>query len=400
MRIAHTSDWHLGAMLRQKKRYDEFDRFLAWFLGILKEEKIDVLLIAGDVFDTSSPSNRAAEQYYSFRAQVRDTGVKKVIVTAGNHDSASFLDAPKSVLKFLKVHTIGKADPDFHDQIIPLEEKDSVCAVVCAVPFLRDRDIRQTMPGENVETLERKRREAVIAYYKGICARAAELYPDVPQIVTGHFFATGGKVSDTHFTGNLSNISVSELPDGISYLALGHLHTPQSVGTRENYRYSGSPLKMSFGDNDAAKEILILDTGALEKTPQKIIVPEFQKMEHIEGDMEQIKARITELGTTSESIWLSVENTGPFIADLQGELNELCRNTPLLKLLFYRNQAPNPVSAVKRHSAIKELSKVTPETVFCNYLKEKEVAEDTQAQLIAAFRQIVTELAEEDSNAQ
>ncbi|MBE6384523.1 MAG: exonuclease subunit SbcD [Lentisphaerae bacterium] len=399
MKILHTSDWHLGAVLRQEKRYDEFDKFLAWFLEILKEEKIDVLLIAGDVFDTSAPSNRAAEQYYSFLAQVRDTGVKKVIVTAGNHDSASFLDAPKSVLKFLKVHTIGKANPDFHDQIIPLEENDSVCAVVCAVPFLRDRDIRQTMPGENVETLEKKRREAVIAYYKGICARAAELHPGVPQIVTGHFFATGGKVSDSLFTGNLSNISVSELPDGISYLALGHLHTPQNVGGKENYRYSGSPLKMSFGDNDAKKEILILDTGALEKTPQSISVPEFQKMAHIEGDMEQIKAKILELGTSAESIWLSVLNTGPFVGNLQAELNDLCKNT-LLKVLICQNQAKNPVSAVRRSSAIRELSKVTPETVFCDYLKEKEVAEDTQVQLIAAFRQIVAELAEEDANAQ
>ena len=156
---------------------------------------------------------------------------------------------------------------------------------------------------------------------------------------------------------------------------------------------------MSFGDNDAKKEILILDTGALEKTPQSISVPEFQKMAHIEGNMEQIKAKILELGTSAESIWLSVLNTGPFVGNLQAELNDLCKNT-LLKVLICQNQAKNPVSAVRRSSAIRELSKVTPETVFCDYLKEKEVAEDTQVQLIAAFRQIVAELAEEDANAQ
>ena len=272
MKILHTSDWHLGAMLYQEKRYDEFDAALEWMLKLLQKEAIDILLIAGDVFDTATPSNRAMDQYCQFLSEAVKGGIKQIIITAGNHDSVSFLEAPKQVLRHLNIHVIGKADPEFKDQLIPLkDEKENIQAVICAVPFLRDRDIRQAAAGEDLDTLYQKRYDGVINYYKAICGKASELYPGVPQIVTGHFFAAGGKLSKDHTMGNLFSINVKELPDTISYLALGHLHTPQTVAGKSNFRYSGSLLKMDFGDHDVAKEMLILDTANLSAEPEKIV---------------------------------------------------------------------------------------------------------------------------------
>ena len=400
MKILHTSDWHLGAMLYQEKRYDEFDAALEWILKLLQKEAIDILLIAGDVFDTATPSNRAMEQYCQFLSEAVKGGIKQIIITAGNHDSVSFLEAPKQVLRHLNIHVIGKADQEFKDQLIPLkDEKENIQAVICAVPFLRDRDIRQAAAGEDLDTLYQKRYDGVINYYKAICGRASELYPGVPQIVTGHFFAAGGKLSKDHTMGNLFSINVKELPDTISYLALGHLHTPQTVAGKSNFRYSGSLLKMDFGDHDVAKEMLILDTANLSAEPEKIEVPVFQRIENIQGDMEAIAARIAELKKEGLPVWLNVTHTGEFLSNLQYQLNELCKNSKL-KVVFNKNAKDNPVLHQQKAVHNKQLSELTPLDVFDSLLRSHDIHDEKQSVLRTLFQEAVTLLNSEDRRAE
>ena len=111
MRILHTSDWHIGRTLYGRKRYEEFEAFLTWLAETIQENAIDALLVAGDVFDTSAPSNRAQELYYRFLCRVATSSCRHVIVVAGNHDSPSFLNAPKELLKALNVHVVGSSPP-------------------------------------------------------------------------------------------------------------------------------------------------------------------------------------------------------------------------------------------------------------------------------------------------
>jgi len=98
MKILHTSDWHIGRTLYGRKRYEEFEAFLVWLAGTIIQEQVDVLLVAGDVFDTSAPSNRAQELYYRFLCRIAASSCRHVVVTAGNHDSPSFLNAPRELL--------------------------------------------------------------------------------------------------------------------------------------------------------------------------------------------------------------------------------------------------------------------------------------------------------------
>ena len=107
MKILHTADWHIGRALYGRKRYDECEAFLNWLICTLKKENIEVLLVAGDIFDNAAPSNRAQELYYRFLRQVADSPCRHVIIIAGNHDSPSFLNAPKELLKALHVHVVG-----------------------------------------------------------------------------------------------------------------------------------------------------------------------------------------------------------------------------------------------------------------------------------------------------
>ena len=103
MKIIHTSDWHLGRSLYGRKRYDEFENFLDWLAELIENEGIEALLVSGDVFDNIAPSNRSQELYYSFLCKIASSECRHVVITAGNHDSSSFLNAPREILRFLNV---------------------------------------------------------------------------------------------------------------------------------------------------------------------------------------------------------------------------------------------------------------------------------------------------------
>ena len=158
MKILHTSDWHLGRSLYDKKRYDEFEAFLDWLTNFMTLNKIDLLLVAGDIFDTTTPGNKAQELYYRFLGKIPLTGCRHVVITGGNHDSPTFLDAPKSILGSLDIHVVGSITDSPEDEIFVLKDKQGLTeAIVCAVPFLRDRDVRTAeadeTPGDKTQKL-------------------------------------------------------------------------------------------------------------------------------------------------------------------------------------------------------------------------------------------------------
>ena len=174
MKVLHTSDWHLGRSLYGRRRYDEFSEFLKWLTDTIITEKVDALLIAGDIFDTCTPSNKAQELYYQFLCKVSSSCCKNIVVIAGNHDSPSFLNAPKELLKVLNVFVVGAMTEDPADEVIVLkDENERPSAIVCAVPYLRDRDIRSFEAGESVEDKNSKLMEGLKQHYADVC-RIAE----------------------------------------------------------------------------------------------------------------------------------------------------------------------------------------------------------------------------------
>jgi len=169
MKFLHTSDWHLGSSLYGRKRYDEHAAFLAWLVGQVAARAVDALLVAGDVFDNTSPSNRAQELYYGFLHDVSRTGCRHVVVVGGNHDSPSFLDAPKSLLRAMSVHVVGERRDDPLQEVVALKDRQGrLEAVVCAVPYLRDRDLRMVEAGATPEDRSRKLVVGLKAHYVAV----------------------------------------------------------------------------------------------------------------------------------------------------------------------------------------------------------------------------------------
>ncbi|HNX21587.1 MAG TPA: exonuclease subunit SbcD, partial [Bacteroidales bacterium] len=235
MKILHTSDWHLGRTLYSKKeRQEEHKAFLEWLLKTIHEEKINLLLIAGDVFDTASPSSSSQKIYYDFLVQVRNSGCKQVIIVGGNHDSPSFLNAPKEILSALNVTVIGNVGTHIEDEIVVVRDAQNEPAlIVCAVPFLRERDISRFAEGETYADRSKRINENIQKHYEEIAAIAEKkretLGRKIPIVVTGHLSVSGGKrdaddgVRETYI-GNIEAIGIDIFPKTFDYVALGHYH--------------------------------------------------------------------------------------------------------------------------------------------------------------------------------
>ncbi|RLJ21052.1 exonuclease sbcCD subunit D [bacterium endosymbiont of Escarpia laminata] len=409
MKILHTSDWHIGRALYGRKRYQEFDAFLSWLAEKIDQEQVDALLVAGDVFDTSTPSNRAQALYYRFLCRVAASSCHHVIVIAGNHDSPSFLNAPKELLRALNVHVVGSTSESRDDEVLLLHSRDgSPELIVCAVPYLRDRDIRVAEAGESIDDKEQKLIEGIRTHYAEVCDLAEQkrnsLGIEVPIIAMGHLFAAGGQTVDGDgvrelYVGSLAHVTSGIFPECIDYLALGHLHVPQKVNASEVMRYSGSPLPMGFGEATQEKSVCLVAFTGRKATVTLIKTPVFQRLERIQGDWDEISARILALSATQSQAWLEVVyEGGEVVGDLRDLLETAISETNLEILRVKNNRIIDRV--LNRIHDNETLDDLDINDVFARCLEAHEVPEAQRPELLLAYQETITVLNEADTRAE
>lgn len=409
LRLLHTSDWHIGRTLYGRKRYEEFEAFLTWLAETIQQNQINALLVAGDVFDTSSPSNRAQELYYRFLCRVAASSCRHIVVVAGNHDSPSFLNAPRELLKALDVHVVGSSTASPEDEVLVLRnEQDAPELIVCAVPYLRDRDIRVAEAGESVEDKERKLIEGIRTHYAAVAALAEqkreELGVDIPIVGTGHLFTAGGQTVDGDgvrelYVGSLAHVTAGIFPACFNYLALGHLHVPQKVNGSETIRYSGSPLPMGFGEAKQQKSVCQVEFHSTAASVQLIDVPIFQKLERVKGDWEGISNRIIELSATDSQGWLEVIYDGTeVIGDLRERLEAAISGTQMEILRIKNNRIIERVlGQIHEEETLDDLN---VNDVFERCLAVHEVPEEQRPELLRAYQETVSSFYEDDVQAE
>jgi len=409
MRVLHTSDWHIGRTLYGRKRYEEFESFLTWLAETIQENSIDALLVAGDVFDTSAPSNRAQELYYRFLCRVAASSCRHVVVVAGNHDSPSFLNAPKELLKALDVHVVGSSTESPEDEVLVLRnEQDAPELIVCAVPYLRDRDIRMAEAGESVEDKERKLIDGIRNHYATVAALAEqkreELGADIPIVALGHLFTAGGHTVDGDgvrelYVGSLAHVTAGIFPACLDYLALGHLHVPQKVNGLETIRYSGSPLPMGFGEAKQQKSVCQVEFHSTAASVQLIDVPVFQKLERVKGDWDGISSRILELSATGTRGWIEVIYDGiEVIGDLRDRLESVISGTQLEILRIKNNRIIDRVlGQIHEEETLDDLN---VNDVFERCLAVHDVPEDQRPELLRAYQETLSSFNEDDRQAE
>lgn len=300
MRVLHTSDWHLGHVLHGMSREREHRELLSWLVRALVAEQIEVLLVTGDVFDSSTPSAAAEAAWFDFLAEARRARPEMdIVVIAGNHDSPSRLSAPAAVLKRLNVHIVGqlprraKADGggiDFDRMLIPVAGGRGLIA---AVPFLRPLDLSAVLLGETAErssagapvgepeAAEAAKAEAhdgdsledgPAAVYREVAAAArARLGPGQALIVTGHLYVAGAEpswLSERRIAvGGQEALPPGLFPEDAQYVALGHLHRAQRVLV-EHVRYAGAPIPLAMVEAPYRHSVVVVELDG--KQPAQI----------------------------------------------------------------------------------------------------------------------------------
>ncbi len=273
LHIIHTADWHLGQTFFGYDREEEHEAFLSWLNDTLVRRQADVLLIAGDVFDVANPSAAAQRRFFRFlREANRRNPHLQVVIIAGNHDSATRLEAPVPLLEELHTSIVGivprtdLCQIDFDSLLVPLYNKEGKREALClAVPYLRQGDYPASKEGKDSCV------EGVIRMYHQLYDYAdGQRLPGEALLAMGHLHATGAELSDDDrsertILGGLESVPADAFKEGLAYTALGHIHKAQRVGGREHVRYAGSPLPMSFSEQHYRHQVvtLTLENGCL-----------------------------------------------------------------------------------------------------------------------------------------
>ncbi len=403
LHVLHTADWHLGQKFLNFDRQEEHQMALDWLKDTISKKEIDVLIIAGDVFDIQNPPNYAREMYYNFLFQLRDTNCRHIVIIGGNHDSPAMLNAPKLALKALNAYVVGSASDTSNSDVIKLKnEVGKLEAVIAAVPFLRDQDIRRSVVGEtDLERIERIKLGIVRHYEK--MGEEVKKYVDekVPIIATGHLYAKGAEASadqNNIYIGNRENISASQFPAIFDYVALGHIHRAQYLGEQEHVRYSGSIIPLRFKetkDDKSVTEIIFEDRSI--QSINMIPIPEFRRLKTIEGDIEKVRDSLERFAKKEReglAPWVEIMvETDQFIPNLDADLRELVKDASLqiLKIKTLRQH-----HALAQGAEMKDLEELDPEEVFKQKCTSYGSPPEQMEQLVGTFRELKTWMNEQE----
>ena len=287
MRILHTSDWHIGHRLYERPRIEEHRQFLDWLLMTLQENAVDVLLVSGDIFDTALPSSEATDLYYQFLFRLYRETQAHAVITAGNHDSPRHLAAPREFLRMGRIHVVGPASKPAACVLNLPAENPSVA--IAAVPYLSENELSHISFETEPERAERYRERLKVFYRQCVESMPSGL----PKILMGHLFVHGGKVGDSERNiqiGGATAMQISDFPDDVTYVALGHLHRPHAVsGASYPVYYAGSPLPLRFNEANYSKKVYLLDVPASGNVEvEEIEIPIFKELRTVAGNLDEI----------------------------------------------------------------------------------------------------------------
>jgi DNA repair protein SbcD/Mre11 len=412
MKFLHTADWHLGRRLHGQDLAEEMNASLNEILRLIREHRVDALVHAGDVFDSGTPPHHAMKQYYSFLKRAVAAGCGTIIITGGNHDSPTALNAPKDLLQALNIHVVGCATESIADEVVPIQNTGGdILGYCCAVPFLRDKDLRYSVPGES----DAKRSKRIIAgirqHYDNVVQEAEKVNTQgLPLIATGHLFAQGGAAGDLDgkkeqiHVGNLGQIGADIFPDSLAYVALGHLHRSQTVGQQSHIRYSGSPVPLDFSERDDANHVHIVEClpGKV-ATTQTIELPRFRCLVRFSGTFAEAERAIRDFDTTAHKLSIYAEvhltpddNAKASLMDVKGHFNTVAKDHHGDKMYILKVPSihTSGASAFDDSHTI-ALEEVSPTDIFIKRLENEGYDSNQKNELLQTFQELLELVAED-----
>ncbi|MDR7121141.1 exonuclease subunit SbcD [Rheinheimera soli] len=401
MRILHSSDWHLGQHFIGKSRADEHKALFGWLKQQIELHQVDALIVAGDIFDTATPASYARELYHQLIVNLQPTGCQLVML-GGNHDSVAVLQESKELLACLHTQVVPGWLGAAESHLLVLNNKAGKAgAILAALPFLRSRDVLQSLGGQQASDKQQQLQQAIADCYQQCFSQAvalrSELELELPLLATGHLTTVGASSSESVreiYIGSLEAFPASAFP-GFDYIALGHIHQPQLVAGKEHIRYSGSPIPLSFDEAKQQKSMVLLDFSRPEAKIELLPIPCFQPLL-------SLKCSLTELHTLlqqplamlqpGQKLWLELVLTGSdgYLSDLQSQVQQHLEALPveLLKLRRARQAAVGVLQADQQES----LHEMTPDLVLQRRLATEELTDSEKAEFQQMLQQVLTQL--------
>ncbi len=412
LRLLHTSDWHLGQSLRDMDRHEEHRLFLAWLGNLLEDNHrkgtpFHATLVAGDVFDGPNPSARAQGLYYDFIEKARH--FTRLVITAGNHDSAERLQAPSPLLERLGTFvTGGWPEPgaaDLDSMIVPVQGEGE-SALVLAMPFLRLGDLgsfTSEQAGTHFVEAHRKRYRQLLeatqqsTAYRSVAGQAL--------IGMGHCFVSGATTNEDteRRVGNQDELPHDIFPPELSYVALGHLHKAQKIGGKEYIRYSGSALPLGFSEVSYKHQVVdvTIENGVfVSATP--IFIPrsrEFLVIPKLHAPWPEVQIALQSLPAIQENnpsdplrplLEIRIEPSDPSISGLREQILSLLSDKwPLLfRIDFSKNSMEGSLGALMDSRSLEDIQ---PEEVFRTLCAEKKIDPSLMEELLHDFHSLLTD---------
>jgi DNA repair protein SbcD/Mre11 len=402
MRLLHTADWHLGQKFIAQSREAEQALALDWLLATIEQERVEVLVVSGDVFDVHNPPVSAEDLYYAFLTRLRATGCRHVVVIGGNHDSPARLNAPRGILRALQMHVVGAATGQIDDLLLTLRATDGTPELfVAAIPFLRDRDFRFTTASEQTADRIRQIQEGIGRHYAEAAEALKKWDTTTPRIALGHLYASGASASEEQqniYLGNLDNIAAEAFPTEFDYIALGHIHRAQQVGKQNRIRYCGSLIPLSFSEIKDQKKVLIVDISATSglETVREVAVPTFRRLRTVRGELEEVIQKMQAEHQPDDPLpaWLEVVLTGdPGVAAPDRHLRDAAEGLHL-EVLKIRHEHPR--RTLDEIAPVEDLTQLSPAEVFAQRCAARGLTEEETQSVRATFEDLRTWLAERD----
>lgn len=401
LRIIHTSDWHLGRQLAGVDRINDFREFLSWLVSVLRDRSPDLLLIAGDVFDTTMPASDAQRLWYDFLVAASQTPVGAIVVTAGNHDSQRFLRAPAGLFAAVRTFVAGSTAED--EVFLFRDAEGHPRAAVAAVPYLREGDVRRSRESDSDEDRANAWGAGVAAHYRAaqealdacLQKEGIEDLKQIPRITMGHLFVTGAKVaaegntssrSSNIYVGSLRSVSANVFGDSWDYVALGHIHRPQSLASAVPVRYCGSPLALDPSESTVPHELREVTFSPEGITEEVIPVPQPRRLARLKGKCEAVEAQLREIGRTDPGAILELVIEEPQIEPslLVKQLDDAAKKAGVFLSAVRTERQTLGEGAVPE----KTLDDLTPEDVWLDVLARSETDAATCAELEPLFQEV------------
>ncbi|RAT14374.1 exonuclease SbcCD subunit D [Lonsdalea populi] len=408
MQIIHTSDWHLGQYFYTKSRAAEHQAFLRWLIEQVEQHHVDAVVVAGDIFDNGTPPSYAREMYNRFVVELHQTGCQLVIL-GGNHDSVATLNESRLLLSCLNTQVIASCEGDIEQQVIVLNNRQGEPgALLCAIPFLRPRDVLTSQAGQSGADKQRALQEAIADHYQRsyqlAVRRRDEMGLALPVIATGHLTTVGVTATDSVrdiYIGTLDAFPAQAFPPA-DYIALGHIHRPQRIAQTEHIRYSGSPIPLSFDELNHEKSVYLVrfEQDKLEDVAP-LTIPAFQPMQLVKGSLPEIERRLAGFREYDgeKPVWLDIEiATQDYLSDIQQHIQNLTDDLNVEVVLLRRAREKHLQMLVQQEK--ETLDELLPEEVFERRLAlESDLEERQQQHLRTLFTQVLQEVVDDSQEA-